>query len=262
MKLFLRELKSGFKSFSIWTLSIAFFTGIVMLMFPEMSGNMDAIDQSFSNMGAFTHAFGLDVLSMSTPMGFYGIENGNIIGIGTAMYAALLGISSLAKEEGKHTAEFLISHPIKRSRIVTEKLLSVFFQIVLMDLIIMGVALISFLVIGEDIQMAQFLKLHLAILFMNIQFASISFMISAFLKGGGAGIGLGLALFMYFLGIIANITDIARNLKYITPFKYAEAAQIFSEDKLLWDLIGIGILVSVICVLIAYYKFTRKDIAA
>ncbi|HHT25152.1 MAG TPA: ABC transporter permease subunit [Clostridiaceae bacterium] len=261
MRVFFRELKSGFKSFSIWTLSIAFFVAIVMLMFPEMSGNMNALDESFANMGGFTDAFGLDVLKMTTAMGFYGIESGNIVGIGTAMYAALLGINSLAKEEGKHTAEFLISHPIKRSKIVTEKLSAVFFQIILMNLVIIGVAILSFQIIGEEIQMDQFLKLHLATFFMNIQLAAISFMISAFLKGGGAGIGLGLALSMYFLGIIANITDMAKDLKYITPFKYAEAAQIFSENKLLWDLIGIGMTVSIICILIAYWKFTRKDIA-
>ena len=38
---------------------------------------------------------------------------------------------------------------------------------------------------------------------------------------------LGLAAVLYFLNIIANLTDQAKWLKYITPFGYAEAADIF-----------------------------------
>lgn len=261
MSVFLREVKSGFKSFVLWTLSIGVFVAAVMLMFPEMAGSMEALDKSFANMGRFTKAFGLDVLKLTTPMGFYGIESGNIIGLGTAMFAALLGVTALAKEEGDHTAEYLLSHPIKRSAVVTQKLLAMLFQILVMNIIIMLIAMLSFELIGEKIEMGTFLKLHLSTGFMNIHLASICFMISAFLKGGGAGIGIGTALVMYFLAIIANISKSGEKLKYITPFKYTEAAQIFLHDRLHWDLIGIGMLVSVVCILIAYFEYMNKDIA-
>ncbi|MDI9497730.1 MAG: ABC transporter permease subunit [Bacillota bacterium] len=262
MKIFVREIKSGGRAFAVWTVSIAAFVVLVMLMFPEMSGNMTAIDESFANMGHFTSAFGLDVLKMTTAMGFYGIESGNVIGLGTAMFAALLGVSALAKEEGRHTAEFLLSHPVRRSRVVTEKLLAIAFQILLMNLIITAAAALSFRMIGEEIELPQFLKLHLSIVFMNLQLTAITFMISAFLKGGGAGIGLGLALLMYALGIIANIAEPVEKLKYLTPFKYSEAAQIFRDNALLWELIALGMGLGLICILIAYVKYEKKDIAA
>ncbi len=261
MSIFLREVRSGFKSFAVWTLSIGIFVAAVMLMFPEMAGSMEALDKSFANMGRFTRAFGLDVLKLTTPMGFYGIESGNIIGLGTAMFAALLGVTSLAKEEGNHTAEFLLSHPIKRSSIVTQKLLAILFQILMMNIIIMSIGMLSFGLIGEEIEMPSFLRIHLATVFMNIHLASICFMISAFLKGGGAGIGIGIALLMYFLALIANISKSRERLKYITPFKYTDAAQIYWHDKLQWDLIGLGMLVSIVCISVAYFKYVNKDIA-
>ncbi|MDI9469158.1 MAG: ABC transporter permease subunit [Bacillota bacterium] len=260
MNVFQREIKSAGKAFATWTAAIAAMIAVVMLMFPEMTGDMSAINESFANMGSFTSAFGLDVLQMSSAMGFYGIESGNIVGLGTAMFAALIGISALAKEEGNHSAEFLLSHPIKRRRVVTEKLLAVCFQIILMNLIITAVAALSFVMIKEELELDKFLKLHLSITFMNLQLACTTFMISAFLKGGGAGIGLGLALLMYTLAIIANITESARNLKYVTPFKYSEAAQIFQDNALQWELIALGMGFSLVCVLIAYVKYTKKDI--
>ncbi|MDO5650136.1 MAG: ABC transporter permease subunit [Gallicola sp.] len=147
MNVFFRDLKSGFKSLSIWTISIASFIFLVMIMFPEMEGDMDAINESFANMGGFTEAFGLDVLQMSTPMGFYGIESGNIIGIGGGMFSALLGVTALSKEEGNHTAEFLLSHPVKRSKVVTEKLLAVFTQILIINIVVLLIGMLSFKVI-------------------------------------------------------------------------------------------------------------------
>lgn len=49
---------------------------------------------------------------------------------------------------------------------------------------------------------------------------------------GGIGIGLGLATMFYFLNIIANISDKAKIVKYITLFSYTEAADIFVTHKL------------------------------
>ena len=40
------------------------------------------------------------------------------------IYAAILGVSSLAKEESEGTVEFLYSKPVTRSRIVTAKILA------------------------------------------------------------------------------------------------------------------------------------------
>ena len=42
----------------------------------------------------------------------------------------------------------------------------------------------------------------------------------------------GLAIFMYFLNIIANISKNADFLKYITPFGYAEGADLISSMAL------------------------------
>ena len=55
-------------------------------------------------------------------MGFYGTECGNILGLGGAFFAAITGMSLLAGEEGGHTAEFLLTHPLGRTRIAGEKL--------------------------------------------------------------------------------------------------------------------------------------------
>ena len=52
------------------------------------------------------------------------------------------------------------------------------------------------------------------------------------MRRGSLGIGLGLAAIFYFLNLIANISEQAEFLKYITPFSYADSAGILSEAAL------------------------------
>ncbi|MGM9974313.1 MAG: ABC transporter permease subunit, partial [Clostridiaceae bacterium] len=209
MTLTKHELKQGLSSLIIWTTSIAFLIVICVLMFPEMKDEMDGITDMFSSMGSFTEAFGMDRISFGTLVGFYTVEAGNILGLGGAFFAALISITILAKEEKDRTAEFLLSHPVSRVRIITEKLAALLLQILIMNVIIWALSVASIAIIGEEIPWKEINLLHLSYLFLQIEFAGICFGISAFLRRGGLGIGLGIAAMMYFLNIIANISDSA-----------------------------------------------------
>lgn len=262
MTIYIKELKQAGKSWCIWTCSIAFMMLICIMMFPEMKNEMDSVTDVFANMGGFTVAFGMDKLSFGELMGFYGIECGNIIGIGGGFFAALAGIAVLANEEKERTAEFLLTHPVSRCSVLTQKLLSVLTQIIGMNVIVAGVSLITTAAIGEELAMEEFWLLHLAYLLMQLEIGCICFGISAFIKRGSIGIGLGLALALYFMNIICNISEQAEALKYITPYAYAEASNIISESEIDFGLVGIGMAFALAGIVVGYFKYARKDIAS
>ena len=211
-------------------------------------------------MGSFTEAFGMDRLDFGSFIGFYAVECGNILGLGGAFFAALIGISSLAKEEKERTAEFLLTHPVSRVKIITGKISAVLAQILLMNLLIFSVVVLSAVMIGEEIPWKELSLIHLANLLLQAELACVCFGMSAFLCRGGLGVGLGLAAVLYFLNIIANISEKAEFLKYITPFGYTEAADILTEGALDGTLILVGIVFSVLSLGIAYLKYCKKDI--
>lgn len=260
MTLIRHELRQGWKSLLIWTISIGFFIVICIFMYPEMESEMEGVNEMFSSMGSFTAAFGMDQLNFGTLTGFYAVECGNILGLGGAFFAALLGISALAKEEKEKTAEFLLTHPVSRVRIVTGKLAAVMLQILVMNVIIFLLSIISMTAIGEDIPRNEICLLHFAYFLVQVELAGICFGISAFLKHGGLGIGLGLATIMYFLNIVANISDSAGFMKYITPFGYAEGADIIADMSLDVRKILPGMGLAAAGILLAYWKYTHKDI--
>ena len=125
MILMRHELRQGRRALAVWTGCIGLLIAACVLLYPDIKGEMEGMSRLFATMGAFSAAFGMDRLDFGTLTGFYAVECGNILGLGGAFFAALTGISALSGEERGHTAEFLLTHPISRSRAVLEKLLSV-----------------------------------------------------------------------------------------------------------------------------------------
>ena len=260
MTLIRHELKQGWKALLIWTLAIGSFIVICLFMYPELKGQMDAVTSIFGSMGAFSSAFGLDMLDFGSLNGFYGVECGNILGIGGALFAALLGISSLAKEEKNGTAEFLLTHPRSRTEIVTAKLVSVLIQIVSLNVVVWLMAVASTAAIGEAVPWKAFTLLHVAYFLLQVELACVCFGISAFLWKGGTGIGLGLAIALYFMNIIANLSSSADFLKYITPFGYADGSAILNRGTLDTCKLLIGLVFTAVGIALAYWKYGKKDI--
>lgn len=260
MTLIKHELRQCRTSFWVWTGAIAVMMAFCVMLFPEMKGEMDSISDAFASMGAFSTAFGMDQLNFGTLIGYYSIECGNVLGLGGAFFASLCAAGALAKEERDRTAEFLLTHPVSRGRIVTEKLIAVFLQIIAMGAVIYGVSVGAILLVGEEVPWKELNLLHLAYFLLQLELAGICFGISSFMRKGSVGAGLGVAIMMYFLNLISNIAEVADFLKYITPFAYADGADIVTEGKLDLALVLVGMGIGAMGVATAYWHYCWKDV--
>lgn len=261
MTIIRHELKRGKISLIIWTAAISFMLGLCVLIYPDMSSQMGDISEMFAGMGSFSQAFGMDQISFGEFIGFFSIECGNVLGLGGAFFAAILGISALAKEEKEKTAEFLLTHPVSRTRIVAEKLCAVVIQLTLLNAVVIAVTALFILIIGEEVPVETLSLLFLAYFIMQLETAAVTFGISAFLRFGGLGIGLGLAACFYFINILSNLTEGAKFLKYITPFGYTEGADIISDNAINGSYLAVGIALAVTGIALAFWKYCKKDIS-
>ena len=260
MILFKHELRQGRNTLLIWSGVIAFMLGICIFIYPEMKDQMGDISGVFADMGGFSAAFGMDQLNFGEFIGFFGVECGNILGLGGAFFAALLGISALAKEEKEQTAEFLLTHPVTREKVVLHKFCAVLAQIAILNLLAICITAVSILMIKESPEAKTLAWLFLAYFILQIETASICFGISAFISQGGLGIGLGMAALFYFLNIIANLTEQAEFLKYITPFGYTEGADIIAKGSIDVKYLSVGLVLTAVGIAAAFYWYCRKDI--
>lgn len=262
MNVFIFDMRRGRKALIVWTASIGFLLTVCVLMFPEMKGQMAAVSGIFANMRIFTQVFGMDRLDFGTLIGFYGIECGNILGIGGAMFAGLTGISALSREEYEHTAEFLLTHPVKRISVALQKLAAVIFQIFLLNLVCFLVSLLSILVVKEPLPLKELALLHTAYLLLQLEIGCLCFCLSAFMRRSNAGAGLGLVMALYFINLFRKIGTSAAFLRYVTPYAYTDAADLFEKGRLSLPLVLIGCALSLFALTGGILHYTHKDIAA
>ena len=253
MTLIKHELRQGKVTLMIWTAVIAFMLALCVLIYPEMETQMGDVSTMFAEMGSFSAAFGMDRLNFGEFMGFFGVECGNILGLGGAFFSALLGISVLSKEEREQTAEFLLTHPVSRRKIVMRKYISIMIQILFLNIAVIAVTLLSMQIIGESLDNRPLFLLFLAYYVLQVE-------VAAFLSHGGMGVGLGMAALLYFLNIIANLTEDAKFLKYITPFGYTEGADIIADECLNMEYLSVGLVFTVIGISAGFYRYCKKDI--
>lgn len=260
MTILKHEIRQGRNSLIMWTAVIAFMLGVCVFIYPEMSKQMNGISEAFANMGGFSAAFGMDKINFGEFIGFFGVECGNILGLGGAFFASLTGISALAKEEREHTAEFLLTHPVSRQSVAAQKLASVILQIAVLNAAAVGVTVLSTTAIGEAPDIKPLALTFAAYFIMQIEIAAICFGISAFIGKSGFGLGLGLAAAFYFLNIVSNLTESAEFIKYITPFGYADSSDIITGGCIEIKYLAVGIAVTVIAIIAAFLKYRRRDI--
>ncbi len=260
MVLYRHELKRSIVSMIIWSSVIAFMLFICVVMYPLMVASIEEMNKMLSEMEGFSEAFGTATLDLGRFIDYFAVECGDSLGLGGALFAAITAINMLAKEEKDGTAEFLLTHPISRKRVITEKLVALSTQIVIFNLAAIVVSVLSILLIGESLDYGRLMLMFLGYFILQIEIAAVAFGLSAFIKKGGVGIGLGLALMCYFMNIVANITEDAEFLKYITPFGYADGASIASSGSIEWKYLLCGIAFAVLGILMAYRKYMKKDI--
>lgn len=262
MTLFFHELRRDRIKLLVWTAVIASMLLISIVIYPQMTSQMGEMGDMFSQMGEFSAAFNMDKVNFGEFNGYFAVECGNVLGLGGAFFAALLGIAALAKEERERTAEFLLTHPISRSGVVSQKLLAVLTEILILNLVVALAAVLGSLAIGEEIDGKLFFQVLLAYFLMQVEIACVLFGLSAFLRGNGLGIGLGGAFVLYFMNILANLTDDAEFLRYITPFSYADGTTIVAARELEAKYLIPGLVYTVLGVAAAFWQYNRKDIRA
>ena len=260
MTIFKAQLKQDKIAFSIWTLSIVSLIAMCIFMYPSMQSQMDSVSEMFASMGAFSSAFGMDKLNFGTMLGFYAVECGNILGLGGCFYSCLYSINMLSKEEKEKTAEFLLSHPVKRSTVYLQKLLAIFFEITLLNLLVYVCSFICIKAIGETMDINSFNLIHLAYYLMQVELMGLCYFISSTNNKNNAGFGLGIGLLMYILNIMANISDKLEMVKYISPFGYCEASDILVNGSLDFAKILIALIIFSLSLAAGYFIYNKKDI--
>lgn len=264
MNMYLHELKSLRKSTIIWTCSIIALAGLYFSVYTGIVKDAEAFKSLLGSYPASVRAMlGISLDSITSILGFYSMIF-SFVAICGAIQAMNYGLSVLSKESRERTADFLLVKPISRSAIVTAKLLAVVTMIIITNVLYYaGVSLIANAVKTVDYDVKIFFMISITLLFIQLIFFALGFVISVFFKKlkSVLPISLGFVFGLYILGAVL-VTDPNDAARFISPFQYFNIAYIIKNAGYEITYVITSAVIVILAIVISYIIYNKKDIHA
>ncbi|HEY71388.1 MAG TPA: ABC transporter permease subunit [Anaerolineae bacterium] len=262
MNIFLRELKANFRSLLIWAGIVALFTISGFAKFTGYYDNPDLIEVLNSFPPAFLAAFNMNAFNLTTVPGFFGVMF-TFYSLLLSIAAVMWGSDIISKEERDKTVEFSLTLPIRRSRIITAKVLAALINCIALLLFTWGISLLNVAKYSPDGDFYTFLSLGmLSLFFMQVIFLAIGVFLGCAMKRykQANSIAVSILLGTYFLSILSGLQEDLEFLKYATPFKYFDPALLLRESSLDWSFVALSLGIIAVFIAGSYITYTRRDL--
>jgi ABC-2 type transport system permease protein len=261
--IFHHEFKTYLRSVITWSLAISAVIFIFESLFSSFATQAEILNETMANFPPqLLAAFGLNGTDLSTVLGFFSFIF-LFVQICLAIQAAGYGFSLVSVEEREWTADFLLTRPVTRTRILNSKLLAAFCCLAITNL---AIWIASFgcisLFKGDRAYDAGSLSLLLAsIVIFQLFFFCVGLVISLIVKRIRSVMpySMGLAFGMYVLGVFGDMLGTSF-LEDITPFKHFDPNYIIQNGHFDFPLTLVSVAVVVISVAGSYVLYTKRDI--
>lgn len=262
MNIFLHELRAYRKSATLWTCAMIGLVLLFLSMFPSFSreaAEFKLVLEGFPD--AVKKALGLSLETITTLLGFYSYVFLYVALCG-AIQAMNLGVSIVSKEARNKTADFLLTKPVTRTEVITAKLLAAVTALIITNIVFMAASVvIASMVASEGFSIKLFLMITLTLFFLQLIFLALGTMISVVAPKikSVLSVSLGTVFAFFIIGMFAGVTD-DDVLKYASPFKYFEPAEIVRNSSYDGEFLGIGIGIVIAATAASYVMFAKKDV--
>lgn len=262
MNIFFRELKSNLKSLLIWCGIMILLIIVGLAKFAAFYNNPASLEMLNTFPKAVSAAMSLQAFNLTTLNGLYGIMF-VYFGLLGGIAAAMWGSNMISKEERDKTVEFSLVLPVSRGRVVTAKALAALVDCILFVLVTWGTSALTVQQYKPDNAFFRFLTLEMeAMLVIELIFLSVGLLLGCAMKkykrSGSTAVAILLAA--YFLSVIAGMQANLDFLKYVTPLKYFDAAQLLETGRLDVAFVLLSAAIIVACTGAAYWVYNKRDL--
>lgn len=263
MNIYKLEFNNHLKSVIIWSLSVSLAIFFIMSMFPTFANDAEVINDMMANFPEeFLMAFGMNGVDISTVLGFFGTYF-LFFQVAISVQAANYGFSLVSVEEADMTADFLLTKPVTRTTILTNKLTSAISSLAL-TMVIVWVSSFVFVEMyrnGRFYETTTLLLILLTVPFLQLFFLTVGMFISLLVKRirNVTPYSMGLVFGLYVLNAFASMIG-GDGLAIISPFKHFEPNYIVSHNAFDIPMVLISVATILISVVGSYVLYTKRDI--
>jgi ABC-2 type transport system permease protein len=263
--IFRHEFRARLRSVLIWSLGLAFLIAFFFSLFPVFADQAALMNEFLARYPQqLRAAFGLDNMDLATVLGFYSFLF-MFAQLCLAIQAGNYGFGLVSIEETELTADFLLSKPVSRSRVLTSKLLAALSSLGITDLVVWVCTLVAIFLFreGREFDWHTLLLLLLSVVIFQLFFLSVGLVISLLVRRVRSvtpyslGLGFGAYVLSAFSGVFGEVA-----LELITPFKHLDPAYIVRHGAYDTPLVLLNVTITLVSLALAYWLYVRRDIPA
>jgi ABC-2 type transport system permease protein len=263
LNIFKHEIAMYRKSVLSWSVSLAVLIFLFMSMFSSFSKDAELLNQAMAQMPPeLLTAFGLSEVDMSTVLGYYSFLY-LFCQVCVAIQASNYGFGLVSVEERDLTADFLLAKPVKRTTILTSKLLAVLTGLVFTNLVVWICSLIAIESArgGRPYEARILLLLLAGLVIFQLVFLALGLLISLLMRRVRSvnTLSMGLAFGMYILGAFGGMLG-EDTFDLLTPFKHFDANAIISSGSFDLPLVLISMALIVVSITASFWLYQKRNI--
>ncbi|KUK22471.1 MAG: Putative ABC-2 type transport system permease protein [Thermotoga petrophila] len=264
MNIYTWEMKRNIKTTIVWMVALVLVQLMYISVYPSIVKDTELLTRMMKLMPkAFLRIFGLEDLDFSNVLNYLASISSIYVTLVGSIFAVLLACKVLAKEESEKTAEFLLSKPVKRSKVLLQKISSTLTLILTFDLII---CLSSLLMVESFKQSAvdytSFWLFWISQILLHLTVSNLVFVVIVLAKRQDSTIsfGIGMTFVLYILAMASKLTEKLEFLRYITPFYYSDAIRIMKFGRIEPIFLVIYLFLNLVLILGSILFYSKKDI--
>ncbi len=262
MNIFLHEFKTNKKSALIWASAFSFGIIIFFSMYPAFTKDIESSKKLMENLpAAVRSALGISLQNFFTIFGFYAYLL-TFLTLAGSVQAMNVGVGIISKENSLKTADFLLSKPVSRGKVITSKFLAGLSTLFLTNVIFIIVSLITAKLIStESFDSKIFILISLTLFLIQIFFLVLGTFFSVIISKIKSVISISLpTVFAFF--IIGTLGEIIGNEKvcYLTPFKFYDPLYIINNGSFETKFLLIELCFIIVAISASFIIYLSKDV--
>jgi ABC-2 type transport system permease protein len=264
MNIFLRELETHRKSALTWAGSLSGIALAFMALYPAFSADVEGLNAVLKNFPEAIRALvNISAETFLSVLGFYGYLLGFAV-LAAAIQAMNLGVGGISKEVTGKTADFLLSKPVPRTRVVTATLAAALSVILFTNAVFVATSYAAVAISAtEPFSSQALLLLASTMLLVQLFFFALGALFSVTIPKIKSVIAVSLPTVFAFY-IIGAIGDVLNNVevRWISPFRYFDPAYIITNERLESGYLVFEMVFVAAALVATYVIFVKKDIHA
>jgi len=262
MNIVLRELRSIRRSLIIWSSSIVFLIYVGMVKYDGFSKAGESANEMMDSLPAAMKAmFGIGDLDLALASGYYVVFFMYFVLL-CGVHAIMQGSVVVSKEERDKTADFLLVKPIKRSQVITSKIIASLISMVVLNAVTWISSVLIVDIYNKGVSINDLIgTMMIGLFIIQLIFFSVGLLLGVVMRTTKKATGVSTAILLgtYILSAVIDMYNKIDFLKFLTPFKYFDGKKIYLEG-LETSSVLLSIIIIIVAITSSYIIYKKKDL--